>query len=238
MSDAATFGGRARVRALSFAMSALIAAATCLLLIALSRVTAYIENLTSAGVEAELAPLESGRRQAPPPLRTTDAAAAPTLTPLPVDRELLARTLDCYDTLRVDDRPAECPRFSDEHMAAARQGLLDPRLPRSPMQAFTRAEQAALFAGTDPPCVPGFSNSRLAVSYCARFGVRPPPPSRSAEEICLTEGIGPCTPPPFRAEDVVHLRRTQWSAPALSSCIETAEPPSTPGACARTLHVR
>jgi len=47
------------------------------------------------------------------------------------------------------------------------------------------------------------------IQYCGGWGVTPPPPSRSAEQVCVEGGVGPCHPPPFRPEDVQRLGHTQ-----------------------------
>ncbi len=57
---------------------------------------------------------------------------------------------------------------------------------------YTRAE-------LDTLVMPSCMRDRRGV--CIPFGVTPPPPSRSAEELCEMEGIGPCRPPPFSEDE-------------------------------------
>lgn len=215
MSEATLIGGaRLRLRAASVATSTAIVAFLCVLLLTLSRVTAYFDEAPVAGVEVEIAPREierttPARRATPPPQRTTNAAAPPTPTPLPVDREMLARALSCFDGLDRERR-ADCPRPSDEQLALEAPGGNFPRVERNPRMALSQGERDVVaFMGVDPPCIPGVSTNGLSVSYCQRFGIVPEPPSRSAEQICVEGGVGPCRPPPFRAEDVVRLPHTE-----------------------------
>ena len=72
-------------------------------------------------------------------------------------------------------------------------------------QIFTQAERDTLVM---PSCVrDGAPGAGAGVSACAAFGVTPPPPSRSAEQICRDANMGgPCEAPPFREEDVVRRR--------------------------------
>ena len=57
---------------------------------------------------------------------------------------------------------------------------------------YTRAEQQTLVM---PSCMRDGPGGM--VGACVRMGVTPPPPSRSAEEICRDGGLGgPCAPPP------------------------------------------
>jgi hypothetical protein len=59
-----------------------------------------------------------------------------------------------------------------------------------------------------PSCVrDGPPSAGAGVGVCGSFGTTPPPPSRSAEQICRDANMGgPCEPPPFREEDVVRRR--------------------------------
>lgn len=206
-------GGRLRVRAASVATSAAIVVLLCLLLLTFSRVTAYFDEAPVTGVEVEIAPREVERstpaRRTTPTQRTVNAAAPPTQTPLPVDREMSARALSCFDGLDRERR-ADCPRPSDEQLALEAPGGNFPRAERNPRMALSQGERDVLaFMGVDPPCIPGLSTNGLSVSYCQRFGIVPEPPSRSAEQICIEGGIGPCRPPEFRPEDVARLPHTQ-----------------------------
>jgi hypothetical protein len=136
---------------------------------------------------------------------TTDAP--PTPTPLPVDREMLARALNCFDRLSRDRRE-DCPReaLEEEYGDSERtRRAYDPSPQRLRLVGVQR--------DVPPPCDPGFSAVTMGdgqgVQFCGRFGVTPPPPSRSAEQVCVDGGIGPCHPPEFREEDVVRLEHTQ-----------------------------
>jgi hypothetical protein len=54
---------------------------------------------------------------------------------------------------------------------------------------FTQAERDTLVM---PSCVRDKNTTA-----CVRFGQRPPPPSRSPEQLCQEDGLGgPCAPPP------------------------------------------
>jgi hypothetical protein len=203
-----------RARALSFVAATSVVALICALLILVSRVAQYAEN-ANEGVHVfiEEAPQlqRPQTRSAPPPprggVRVAAPDAPPTPTELPVDHAMLARALDCFDRLSRDRRE-DCPReaLEQEYGDGERtRSAYDP----SPRRLRLVGSQRAV----PPPCQPGVSATTLeggapAVQYCGRFGVTPPPPSRSAEEVCVAGGIGPCHPPEFREEDVVRLAHT------------------------------
>lgn len=205
-----------RWRAISFASSALILGALLALLIVTSRVTTYIDDWTAQGVTVEI------EEQAPPPnVRAAQRPATPPtynaptnsmLTPIPIGRDMLARSLSCLNR-RPEDRSADCPPTAAASSQPDYTGLytmpLDPDAP-APVhldRIFTPAELATIMA--EPPCIPGLTLGSFTVTHCSRIGFTPPPPSRSAEEICEAGFVGPCRPPPFRAEDVVRLTHTE-----------------------------
>jgi hypothetical protein len=200
--------GRWRVRALSLASSAAIVVGACLSLVLASRVTTYFDDpgIRAVVVEMNERPAPT-RRSAPPraPTSRQDAAATPVLTPLPVGREMLARTLSCLHR-RAEDRPADCPPVAN----GAPDFIGSSQLPIGGEaesgvdlnQIFTPAELRTL--RVDPPCVRGLT----ATSGCIAFGITPPPPTPSPIEACEAGGIGPCRPPEFRPEDVIRLPHT------------------------------
>lgn len=203
----------ARGRALSFIAAAGVVAFICALLLLLSRVVQYADQ-AAEGVHVfiEEAPEpQPQRRNAPPPppggLRTATPDAPPTPTPLPVDREMLARALNCFDRLSRDRRE-DCPReaLEQEYGDGERtRGAYDP----SPRRLRLVGAQPAV----PPPCQRGLSTVQMGTDgvgtqYCGGWGITPPPPSRSAEQVCVDGGVGPCHPPEFREEDVVRLAHT------------------------------
>jgi hypothetical protein len=202
-----------RARALSFVAAAGVVALLCALLLLVSRVVQHADD-TADGVHVfiEEAPPAPQRRNAPRPppsgLRVAAPDAPPTPTPLPVDREMLARALNCFDRLSRDRRE-DCPRepLEQEYGDGERtRGAYDPT-PR-------RLRLVGVQRDVPPPCTPGVSATTIGdgapgVQYCGRFGVTPPPPTRSAEAVCVAGGVGPCHPPEFREEDVVRLAHTE-----------------------------
>ena len=195
------------VRAISFASSTLLVTLACVLLVLASRVTASLDELTSEGVYAtiEERPRPQGptNRRTSPNVRTADAAPAPTLTPLPVDRAMLARSLACLRP-RAAERALDCPPRTDAHDSTfelpaggdfAQPEELDLNDVYTPAELRTLVTPSCRRDGGGGACIP--------------IGPRPPPPSRSAEEVCEAEGIGPCHPPPFRPEDVERRQHTQ-----------------------------
>jgi hypothetical protein len=194
-----------RTRALAFAAATLVVTLACALLLLMSRIIQYADdNVLGVRVLLEEAPRSPpGPRRAPPPQpqdAPVGAHAAATPTPLPIDRAVRARALACFDRLNRERAP-DCPveALESEHGDRERsRRAYDPSPPRI-NPAITPP------MGVDPPCVPGLNGANV----CIRFGIRPPPPSRSAEEICVAGGVGPCHPPPFREEAVVRLPHTR-----------------------------
>ncbi len=202
----------ARGRTLAFAAAAGVVALACALLLFVSRVIQYTDtSVNGVNVFIEEAPAPPQTRAAPPPppsgVRVASPDAPPTPTPLPVDVEILARALNCFDRLSRDRRE-DCPREELEHEDG------DTERTR---RAFDPSPQRLRLVGVQrdvpPPCERGFSTVTMGdgqgVQFCGGWGVTPPPPSRSAEQVCVEGGIGPCHPPEFREEDVVRLRHTQ-----------------------------
>lgn len=105
----------ARGRTLSFLAAAGVVALACTLLLLVSRVIQYADTRPSGvNVFIEEAPLpQRPARIVPPPppggVRIAAPEAPPTPTLLPVDREALARALNCFDRLSRDRRE-DCPR--------------------------------------------------------------------------------------------------------------------------------
>lgn len=206
----------ARGRSLSFTASALLITMLCTLMILVSRVAQLGDGATIRGVHAVIE--EAPRRAAAPapqaPRRAGIAViapdGAPTPTPIPVDREMLARALACFDRLNRE-RPADCPREAleqDYGDGERTRRAYDPSPPR------VRVALDPLPMGISPPCNVGvhattMGGDGVGGGACFHVGRDPPPPSRSAEEICEAGHVGPCRPPPFRPEDVVRLAHTQ-----------------------------
>lgn len=201
LSDSAFIdSGRTRVRAASMTASALIVGAICLGLLIASRVIPYFEDPAISAVNVSI---EERRVQRPParvaPTRavpTRNSAAPPTITPLAVGRDVLARMQSCLNR-RVEDRPADCPRDAAPANPYAGELPTGGDFYRPPpvdlRTVFTTAELATIMSA--PPCNPGIHVTNLQVTGCMRFGITPPGPTLSPVEICAREGIGPCTPP-------------------------------------------
>lgn len=137
----------------------------------------------------DIAPQPQDRTRAPRVTRTPSAAASTPGAPT-VEAEMLARMLACFDRRR--DRDPNCPREPAPQDRRSPQIAVGGDFAQPPPVDFdaiyTTAELRTLVM---PSCMRDGSN------VCIRFGVRPPPPSRSAEEVCQDGGIGPCRPPPF-----------------------------------------
>lgn len=206
-----------RMRALSFLTAACVVALACSLMVIISRVAQYSDD-TDRSVRVFMQeaprPVAPPARSTPPSPRDattrTAANAPPTATDLPIDTAMLAHALACFDRLNRD-RPADCPREALEEEPGDRA-----RTRRAYDLSPERLSAPIIYPmGVDPPCQRGFSSVRMrdsnavGVQYCGGWGVTPPPPSRSAEEVCLAGGIGPCRPPEFREEDVVRLDHTE-----------------------------
>lgn len=210
--DTATHLANWRVRAATLLAGACIVVATCVLLVWLSHVVALEDGRAAPGVEVLLSPrIAAPRQRAPrspaPQTAATSDVTAPTTTALPVGQAMLARTLSCAHP-RPDRRPADCPPSVQQEADAQVQlpvgGDFAPPEPLRLDRAFTVAERATLLT---PSCKRDGAGGM--VSVCMSVGPTPPPPTRSPEEICDAGGIGPCHPPAFREEDVVHLAHTQ-----------------------------
>jgi len=206
-----------RVRAASFGASFCVVAMACLVLLINSRAIVFLEGpaIQAVGVQAEA---RTRPRPIAPPTRatgiaTTNTTAPPTATALPVTREILAHVQACSNP-HTEDRPADCPQMAlpqnwrSQRLPVGGDFYEPPAVDLS--QAFTRSELAL---ANPPPCHIGFSSTTIgnasAVQYCQHTYPDPPPPSRSAEEVCEAGLIGPCHPPAFREADVVRLAHTQ-----------------------------
>lgn len=199
-----------RMRALSFLVATGVIALLCSLMLVVSQVARYSDDSdNSVRIFMEEAPRDTPpppTRASPPPrngfaVRSPDAA--PTPTPLPVDTTMLARAMACFDRLNRN-RPESCPREALEEEPGDRA-----RTRRSYDISPERAPPIEYPMGIDPPCDRGIHLTGAGIAGCVGFGVTPPPPSRSAEEVCVAGGVGPCHPPPFRPEDVERLGHTQ-----------------------------
>lgn len=179
---------RWRGRAAAIAAATFVCASFAALLLLASR-TITLESETARGVEVFISPREARppRVEAQRPRTNTapvaDARPTPTAS---VETQMLRRMLGCVR--RPGERPREgCPSepaaedWARPRIAVGGDFAPPPSLDLN--RAFTRAEQATLAM---PPCE----------GACFRVGPTPPPPSRSAEELCEMEGIGPCRPPP------------------------------------------
>ena len=203
-----------RMRALSFVAATGVIALLCFLMLVVSQVARY-NDATNNSVRIFM---EEAPRTAPPPARASPPPrggvsvlspdAPPTPTALPVDTEMLTRALACFERLNRD-RPADCPQEALEEAPGDRA-----RTRRAYDISPERAAPPTYTMGVDPPCQRGVSTVMLpgdtpGIQYCGGWGVTPPPPSRSAEQVCVEGGVGPCHPPPFRPEDVQRLGHTQ-----------------------------
>lgn len=183
-----------RVRAIASAGAVLACVGLFALLVISSR-TFIAREHSAAGVEVFLSPPERPRDapQRPGVVRGPAAApsdAAPPAAPS-VEAEMLSRMLRCARRAG-QPRPPDCPRETRQEdwerpNIAVGGDYVQPEQPDHE-RIYTRAEQQTLVM---PSCI------RDGAGGCVRFGVRPPPPSRSAEQICREGGLGgPCTPPP------------------------------------------
>jgi hypothetical protein len=211
--DAVIHVSSARVRAISFALSAVLVFLAVLALFVVSRVVTLIEPAPIAVVEVEIIERQTPRR-APPRLHTPPPSGAASnapaaVTDIPIDRAMLARTLNCFQVRRGQPRPPDCPALTPGEIEAA--GGNFPTDRQRELLANPPQNSAQVFAGIPPPCPAGLSSApgMAGVQFCARGGLVPQESARSAEVICESGGIGPCRPPAFRPEDVVRLRHTQ-----------------------------
>lgn len=193
-----------RRRAASLAAALLVCAGLGLLLIVASRTIAYLDQ-QARGVEVFVSPREDTPPPRPvqTPVRTERSTAAAIQSDAPpttsVEAQMLRRMLGCVR--RPGERPrADCPAEPTpqdwERQRLRIGGDFAPEEQPNLARIYTRAELHTLVM---PSCVrDGPPSAGAGVSACVPFGRTPPPPSRSAEELCELEGIDPCRAPPFR----------------------------------------
>jgi hypothetical protein len=201
-----------RRRALSMAASTLVVSVACVLLVLSSR-TAIFERQGPNVINVVIAPNperrdpERPRRQ--PQLRpNTPSTPTTPNAPMSADQQQLSSMLACFRPR--GRRPAHCPQEPAPTPDNPRGQLpvggdfYEPPEPDLD-QIYTQAERETLVM---PSCVrDGPPGAGAGVAACVPFGTRPPPPSRSAEQICRDANMGgPCEAPPFREEDVVRRR--------------------------------
>jgi hypothetical protein len=206
-----------KVRAASFGASLCFVALACTILLINSRAIVFFEapaiQAVSVQVETRTPPRPIPRAR-PSGVATTSATAPPTATALPVAREILEHVQACANP-HAEGRPADCPHMAlpqdwqqSERLAVGDDFYEPPAIDLS--QAFTRAELATI--SNPPPCHIGLSSTTIenasAVQYCQHTYADPPPPSRSAEEVCEVGLIGPCHPPAFRPQDGLLAQHT------------------------------
>jgi hypothetical protein len=90
------------------------------------------------------------------------------------------------------EKPRECPPLEQLKRYEFWEKLPgEPRRRLTLDQLYTRSELILL----NPPC----QIEGVATSVCAHFGITPPRPTMSPEELCIEANMGgPCKPPPFR----------------------------------------
>jgi len=184
-----------RLRGAALGAGALAVAIACALLLLASRTLLYQDDARTDGVEVLLTPREEVRqrdRRNPAQQRTARASSpdAPHDTRPAADRVALAQMLRCFGSRREGARPADCPREPEppDWRRSAELPMGGDYYEPPPVdleRVYTRAELATIVM---PPCGPG----------CVPVGQPPPPPIRSAEQICEDGGLGgPCRPPPL-----------------------------------------
>ncbi len=201
-----------RRRALSMVASALVVSIACVLLVLSSRTTIF-ESLGPNVINVVIAPNPERRDPDRPqrqPQQRPNTPSTPTTpnAPVSVDQQQLSSMLACFRPR--GRRPANCPREPAPNPDDPRGQLpvggdfYEPPEPDLD-QIYTQAERETLVM---PSCVrDGPPGAGAGVAACVPFGTRPPPPSRSAEQICRDANMGgPCEAPPFREEDVVRRR--------------------------------
>lgn len=186
-----------RVRVAAIGAAVIVCAAVAALLVIASH-TEMRPGHSNEGVAAlvDIAPRARAPSRTMPPARAP-GAPAPSDIPASTEMQILSRLLACLDR-RIENRPRNCPREpppSEWHGPQLAVGGDFAPPPGVDFDAiYTVAEQRTLVM---PSCRRDSSN------VCIRFGARPPPPSRSAEEICRDANMGgPCTPPPSREDDI------------------------------------
>lgn len=180
-----------RVRAAAIGAAAIVCAAFVAVLVIASRTEMHAQQ-ANEGVAAlvDIAPRPRQASRTTPPAR---APGIPSPSAASTEMQMLSRLLSCLDR-RLENRPRNCPREPPasewEGPQIAVGGDFAPTPDVDFDAIYTVAEQRTLVM---PRCE----------GACFRFGTPPPPPSRSAEEICRDANMGgPCTPPPSREEDV------------------------------------
>lgn len=183
-----------RVRGVARVAALALCAAFCALLVLASRTTLTPQS-ESHGVEVLLE--RPPERETTRPSRSAPGPASPDQSQAPpaapsVEAEMLARMMRCVRR-PGQPRPADCPREAAPEDWARPQipmgGDYVPEEQPDMDRIYTRAERQTLVT---PSCIRDKTSQG-----CVRIGIRPPPPSRSAEQICRDGGLGgPCTPPP------------------------------------------
>lgn len=183
-----------RMRAIARVVATLICAGFCLLLWLSSR--GLVQNRDEPrSVEVFITQRDPDRVERPRE-RTASArgerADAPPVATSNVEAQMLRRLLSCV-VRPGQQRPAHCPRDAAPEDWRAPQlqvgGDFAQPEPLDMDQIYTQAEQRTIVT---PSC-----RRDGGGSACIPIGPRPPPPSRSAEEVCAAENLGgPCRPPP------------------------------------------
>ena len=173
---------------------AVIVVAACVGLYLASRQLMRTDGGT-AGVEVFLAPKPETPHPPPPPrTATTPGAVASYAAPQPNADPVLAQMLTCFSTHRREH--TECPQppppteFDHFGRIPAGRDFARPE-PLDRNTLYSPGEQMTL-----APPIPCMTDIGPAMA-CAHVTPDPPPPSRTAEQICDAGGIGPCRTPPF-----------------------------------------
>jgi hypothetical protein len=203
MGDAGIALSSAHVRAAALAAGALAVALACALLVLASRTSVLqdgeVRRATIWLTQREAPPRPQDRR-APQPYRATGAQsahAAPDTRPA-ADRAALSQMLRCFGARRDAQRPADCPREAPPPQWSSRAELPvggDYHQPPAVdlERVYSRAELNTIVMPTCRNAAP----SALRATGCVPIGPTPPPPTRSAQQICEEGGLGgPCAPPP------------------------------------------
>ena len=202
-----------RRRALSMAASTLVVGIACVLLVLSSRTTIF-EPRGSNIIDLVITPNPERREPDRPQRQAQPRANAPASTPTApnaptsADQQQLSNMLACFRPR--GRRPAHCPQEAAPNPDDPRTRLpvggdfYEPPPPDLD-RIYTQAERDTLVM---PSCVrDGPPYAGAGGGACVPFGTTPPPPSRSAEQICRDANMGgPCEAPPFREEDVVRRR--------------------------------
>jgi len=201
---------RLRRRALSMAASTLVVVVACVLLVLSSRTTIF-ERTGPNIINVVITP-NPDRPNQPRPARSPLGAPVSTSTapnaPANADQAQLSQMLACFRPRgrRPDYCPQEAaPNPDDPRTQLPAGGDFYRPPPPDLNRIYTPAELDTLVM---PSCVrDGAPGAGAGVAVCVPFGTTPPPPSRSAEQICRDANMGgPCETPPFREEDVVRRR--------------------------------